>query len=930
LAEQLQCGNCGLPLPEDAPAGLCPRCLLRTAADAGAGDGSLRYFGDYELLAEVGRGGMGVVYKARQVSLDRIVAVKMMRPGLLATEDEIRRFHSEAKAAAALRHPGIAAIHEIGEQDGLFYYSMDFIAGRSLAAIVREQPLPQAEAARCCRLIAEAVDFAHRANTLHRDLKPSNIMIDEQGQPHITDFGLAGSVTADASHSLTGTVMGTPAYMSPEQGSGRGKGLTAASDVYSLGAILYESITGRPPFHGEGAFETIRMVIDSPPVSPRVVNPKLSRDLETIVLKCLEKDPHRRYQTAGEFADDLGRFIQGEPVQARRQGAIAHGWKWCRRHPWPTAAVTAIVLLAVASGFAALQFRERLFESVLRQAELQRLMRNPAEAATLLKQAVKIDATVAVRQEAIEQSLTPGAQLLFSIPVGDVTGYAFSVDSKSIGARGVYFTGLSGQSPLPSATKVWSVEPYRPLGKPTLHVADFDCYCACARGPSIPKDIQLDKASRIIPQFAAYSPDKRLYAATVVQGNSYSIQLWDMTTGDRIAVLPQNWQPVWSPDGRLLATTGGGDVTVQTGEHGTASQNSENGSVPGITMSATHVVVWKINAPAPVYHVPEAVTSLSFSPDSKQLVANGLVWADSERLGHYAMYDNSGRLFEAEIQKEGWPVDKIGDGHGVRIWEQTPERREILLHNPGYHDMTFRAANARAPGVFMEVRQVVISPDGHRAVIRSFAVTRYPGHGENSGDQSAVELWDLDSGTRLTVLRVENPQRRFDAVAFSPDGRTLAAIGYNGAAPNDLYLWDAVTGRFLREIPDQEIQNGLLVFAPDSNRVFAVMFDRMIAFDLQSNRVIRSWKLHGDSIRTVAVSPDGGYLASGGDDGEIRVWRTSDGAALGAWNAQSPGITAIAFSPSGATLATGAQDGSLRVWDMAAIRGRLSALNLGF
>ncbi len=305
------------------------------------------------------------------------------------------------------------------------------------------------------------------------------------------------------------------------------------------------------------------------------------------------------------------------------------------------------------------------------------------------------------------------------------------------------------------------------------------------------------------------------------------------------------------------------------------------------------------------------------------------------------MYDSSGRLLEAEIQKDGWPADKVGDGHGVRIWEQAPERHEIVLHNPGYHDLNFRAGGpltitetgkqVPALGIFMEVRQVAISSDGNRAVIRSFAVTRYPGGGESGigGENSAVELWDLDAGTRLTVLRVNNPQRRFDAVAFSPDSRTLAVIGVNGAAPNDLYLWDAMTGKFLRKIPDPGIQHGLLVFAPDSMTVFAIMSDRTIVFDLQSNRAVRTWKFRGASIRCIAISPDGRTLSSGGDDGQVRLWRTSDGEQVGAWNAQSS-ITAIVFSPSGATLATGAQDGSLRVWNMATIRSRLSALNLGF
>ncbi len=188
---------------------------------------------------------------------------------------------------------------------------------------------------------------------------------------------------------------------------------------------------------------------------------------------------------------------------------------------------------------------------------------------------------------------------MFSIPVGDVDGYTFSADSKSIGASGVYFTGHYEQPPAPPVTRGWSIEPYRLLDKATLRVSDFDCYCECTRGAAVPRDLQLDKASRIIPQYAAYSPDKRLYAGTVVQGNAYSTQLWDTATGTRIAVMPQNWQPAWSPDGRLLATTGGGAITISIDEHGTSSHTSEGGGIAGVPMSTTHVMVWQITPPTP-------------------------------------------------------------------------------------------------------------------------------------------------------------------------------------------------------------------------------------------------------------------------------------------------------------------------------------------
>jgi tetratricopeptide (TPR) repeat protein/tRNA A-37 threonylcarbamoyl transferase component Bud32 len=290
-------------------------------------------FGDYELLEEIAHGGMGVVYKARQISLNRIVAVKMILRGQLAGEADVKRFHTEAEAAANLQHPGIVAIHEVGVHEGQHYFSMDYVEGQSLAALVRESPLPAKKAAAYVQTIAEAVHYAHEQGILHRDLKPSNVLIDANDQPRITDFGLAKRIEDDSDLTATGDILGTASYMSPEQASGRVKELNRTSDVYSLGAVLYELLTDQPPFRGPTVLDTLFMVRQTEPIAPRITAPHIPRDLETICLKCLEKEPARRYATAEELADELARYGQGLPIHARPITRLAHGWRWCRRNP---------------------------------------------------------------------------------------------------------------------------------------------------------------------------------------------------------------------------------------------------------------------------------------------------------------------------------------------------------------------------------------------------------------------------------------------------------------------------------------------------------------------------------------------------------------------------------------------------------------------
>ena len=309
------------------------------------------YFGDYELLEEIARGGMGVVYKARQLSLNRIVALKMILAGQFASEADVQRFHAEAKAAANLQHPGIVAIHEVGVYEDQHYFSMDYIQGQSLSDLLSHGPLPPAEAAGLVRTVAEAVHYAHQHGVIHRDLKPANVLLDEQGHPRVTDFGLAKLVTAKESLTATGAVMGTPGYMPPEQASG-GKQVGPAADVYSLGATLYALVTGRPPFRAGADLDALLLVLEGEPIPPRRLNRAVDRNLETICLKCLEKDPRRRYGSALEMAEDLGRYLDGDPIVARPLGPWGRLNRWARRCPALAATLVALALFYANHVFA--------------------------------------------------------------------------------------------------------------------------------------------------------------------------------------------------------------------------------------------------------------------------------------------------------------------------------------------------------------------------------------------------------------------------------------------------------------------------------------------------------------------------------------------------------------------------------------------------
>jgi serine/threonine protein kinase/Flp pilus assembly protein TadD len=365
---QSVCAQCGSRL--SATAGeddICINCLLRSAIGEndvddekiprhsdqsiqGDDDAPIE-FGDYELLEEIGRGSQGVVYRARQKSLNRIVALKVIALGHWATEPHVKRFRREAEAAARLNHPGIVPIYEVGKRDGACYFSMGLVEGGQLDAMLEREPMPIRSAVELIVKLARTVQYAHEHNILHRDIKPGNILLDAKGEPHLTDFGLARLVEAESTVTRTREVLGTPSYMAPEQAAGETTKLGKATDVYGLGAVLYQLLTGHPPFAGGTSYETIRLLLNTEPRKPRALNRKIDRDLSTICLKCLEKEPQRRYSSAFDLAEDLEHWLKHEPIHAKRSGFFTHARKWVRRNPTSGLLAASIMALATAAGW---------------------------------------------------------------------------------------------------------------------------------------------------------------------------------------------------------------------------------------------------------------------------------------------------------------------------------------------------------------------------------------------------------------------------------------------------------------------------------------------------------------------------------------------------------------------------------------------------
>jgi WD40 repeat protein len=747
---------------------------MRTAAVSASRDAMpdlprLRYFGDYELLEEIARGGMGVVYKARQMSLDRVVALKMMRPGLLARPEEVARFRAEAAAAARLHHPNVVTIFEVGEQDGLHYFSMDYVEGANLAEVAGGRPLPDRQAAQYVKSSAEAIEFAHTHGTLHRDLKPSNILIDTDDRPRVTDFGLClplkdGSAAESA-------IAGTPAYMAPEQVAG--EPLTAAADVYALGAILHELIRG-----------------------------SRDRDLETICEKCMVRDPRRRYGSAKEFADDLGRYLRREPIRARRIGVAARAWRWVRRNPWQTVAAAALAIAAGEAYRSATMFREQYFQGLLAQARLERATGNLAEAGALVRRAAAIHSNRESLREAVELAVTPGATLLADIPFGWAAEVRFSEDGSRLAARGQGYVGDKRRPPdQGDVVKVWDV----------------------ATGRLLPAETRWPRAA---PP-GSTSPDGRLAAALEAHGSQGELVISDVATGQRVATLADNHSPVWSAGG-LLATIGGNRVATRDG-----SMGATRSVAPGVVMGSSRVRVWRITNAAPSYTVGRTVRKIVVSGDGQRLTVNGADWQmGRDGLRHVV---DSGTLAQSPDGRRSavaaWTHGKV-DGE-VELWgsqriatldavvrpwpdggaafspdgkllaiQETHVQNDLKIFEAeaGKYQRTIRVKSRLRAFAFLDARHIVCVGSGAMIVdvetgeqVRSWAAGTMEAQDRavaatgrkiaSAGEDRMIHLWDLE-GHEITSWTAHAAE--VSALTFNPEGNVL----YSGAEDGTLRVWD--------------------------------------------------------------------------------------------------------------------------------------------
>ena len=960
--------------------GLCPRCvaldfLTPTGFDAGTQSFDIaplipmeeRRVGDYELLEELGRGGMGVVYRARQISLGREVAIKFLLHGALAGDQAMARFRAEAEAVAGLRHPNIVVIHEIGEDRGRHFQAMELVKGRSLAGVSRESPLPAARAARYLRSIADALHYAHEKGIIHRDLKPANVLIDHRDEPLVGDFGLAKriqetpSAQASVELTLTGQVVGTPAYISPEQAAG--VAVDARSDVYSLGALLYDLVTGRPPFVGESATQVLRQVMEVEPVAPRLLNPSLPGDLETICLKCLEKEPARRYNSARSLAEDLGRFLRDEPILARPIAPAERAWRWCRRRPGFAATGAGIVALLATI-------------VAISTTSAHRIERLRVEGLTNL-----YAADMRLAQHAIDESKFDMADELLArhLPEPgdpDLRGFEWwhfrercrSDEAGSGETHGAQVQRAAfspdGRFLATASTEVhlWDINTKRLLWR--YPAGDF--VWALAFGPASSElCVGLDSGSLI----------------RLAVGETARV----LATLDRLPARPLGF--VWRSNAasiRIIARDGfwewdgmsaGSFSPIGSRASFLRAQFSASGHFAAALSGPRSCEAWRVDPPEQIDRLalPETSRAVAISPDGRRLVVGdysgalrviGLGTSRTTNVisGHRGLVDC------AAFSPDGTRLASAGADRTIRVYEASTGtllgewkgHRGVILALAFSPDGRWLASGDLSGAVKLWDTQTPssrsvrsknvagrLSDDGTRVVTRTDPTTvqlhSAAGPSEPGLRVEAAPSWvvipsantvaGISPEGKLHLLETNRLWREVplgrDVVlpdaTLSRDGRLIGLRAQGGTGP---LVWDLAAGREVLRATNITAWLGG-TFSLDSRRFACGSMSGWVhVWDIRTGRLVASLLAHRNIAYDCSLSPDGKKLASAGFDGRVKLWDVDGARLLGEFRSAADAYWTVALSPDGHRIAAGTSESSIVLWDLPS-RQEVATLQLG-